>query len=137
MRTFLAVAAILAWLFAAMLLFAPAAFYEPVGITLTPLLATVAQAHGATLFGLGVVNWLARKADPRGVVAILTGNLVVQLLSLGVVVRTWSLNPDAKALPGAVIHIVLGSLFGYFLIRARRAEVQGREAVPLSHARQA
>ena len=129
MRTFLAAAAILAWLFAAMLLVAPAAFYEPVGITLTPLLATVAQAHGATLLGLGVVNWLARKADRRGAIAVLTGNLVVQVLSFGVVVRTWSLNPDAKALPGAVIHIVLGSLFAYFLIRARRADVHTREVV--------
>jgi hypothetical protein len=129
MRVFLAAAAILAWVFAAMLLLAPAAFYEPVGITLTPLLATVAQAHGATLFGLGVVNWLARNADRRGMLAVLTGNLVVQALSLGVVVRTWSLNPDAKALPGAMIHIVLGALCAYFLLRARRAEVQPGEVV--------
>ena len=50
MRAFLAVAAILAWLFAAMLLFAPAAFYEPVGITLTPLLATVNTASTVPLW---------------------------------------------------------------------------------------
>jgi hypothetical protein len=129
MRTFLAAAAILAWLFAAMLLLAPAAFYEPVGITLTPLLGTVAQAHGATLFGLGVINWLARKADARGVVAVLAGNLVVQVFSFGVVLRTWSLNPDAKALPGAVIHIVLGALFAYFLFRTRRHSMATGDAV--------
>jgi hypothetical protein len=62
-------------------------------------------------------------------VAVLSGNLVVQGLSLGVVVRTWSLNPDATALPGAVIHIVLGSLFAYFLIRARRSGSQAAEVV--------
>jgi hypothetical protein len=129
MRTFLAAAAILAWLFAAMLLLAPAAFYAPVGITLTPLLATVAQAHGATLFGLGVVNWLARKADARGVMAVLSGNLIVQVLSFGVVLRTWSLNPDASALPGALIHVVLGSLFAYFLIRTRRHSMASGNAV--------
>jgi hypothetical protein len=29
-------------------------------MTSAPLLASVAQPHGATVFGLGVVNWLVR-----------------------------------------------------------------------------
>jgi hypothetical protein len=122
MRAFLTVAAILAWLVAAMLLLAPAQFYAPTGVQLTPMLGTIAQAHGATLLGLGVVNWLARGADRSGLVAVLTGNLVVQVLSLGVVIRTILLAPEmgAGAAPGVLIHVVLGSLFAFFLVRARR-----------------
>lgn len=119
MKIFLAVAAVLAWLFGTMLILAPARFYAPTGIALTPMLATLAQAHGATLIGLGVIDWLARNADPRVVRAVLIGNLVVQLLSLAVVARTISLGVSGAAMtPAIVIHVVLGTLFAYFLSRA-------------------
>jgi hypothetical protein len=120
MKLFLSIAAILAWLFGTALLVVPGKFYEPTGIAMTPMLATIAQAHGATLFGLGVVDWLARNAERQGLVAVMAGNLVVQILSLFVVLRTMQLGAGAAVAPGVVIHVVLGSLFGYFLIRARR-----------------
>jgi hypothetical protein len=83
------------------------------------MLATLAQAHGATLIGLGVINWLARGADRQGLIAVLTGNLVVQILSLVVVFRTMQLGAGMSVAPGVVIHVVLGSLFAFFLARAR------------------
>jgi hypothetical protein len=115
MRVFLAVAAILAWVFAIALLLAPAKFYAPTGMALTPMLATLAQAHGATLFGLGVINWMARRAERAGLIAVLTGNLVVQILSLVVVLRTMSLGAGSAVAPGVLIHVVLGGFFSYFL----------------------
>jgi hypothetical protein len=121
MRTFLGVAAALAWLVGAMLLFAPGPFYAPTGMQLTPMLATIAQAHGATLLGLGVVDWLARDADSRGLIAVLGGNLVVQVLSLGVAVRTIALSGAGGPAPAVLIHVVLGAFFIYFLGKARRA----------------
>ena len=122
MRRFLGIAAALAWLFGLAMLLSPARFYAPVGITMTPLIATLPQAHGATLIGLGVVTWIARDATGRGLVAVLAGNLVVQILSLLVLVRTAMVitgTPFAMA-PAAVIHIVLGSGFAYFLNRGQR-----------------
>ena len=88
MNILLAVAAVLAWLFGGMLIFMPQEFYAPIGIAMTPILATIPQAHGATLIGLGVIDWLAPGADRRGIVAVLAGNLVTQILSLLVVART-------------------------------------------------
>jgi hypothetical protein len=120
MNIFLIIAAVLAWLFGGALLLVPEQFYAPTGIAMTPMMATVAQAHGATLVGLGVVNWLVRGADRRGTAAVLTGNLVVQVLSLFVVLRTMQLGAATAVLPGVVIHIVLGSLFAFFLFRVRR-----------------
>ena len=122
MNIFIAIAAVLAMLFGAMMLLVPAEFYAPTGIAMTPMIATVAQAHGATLVGLGVVNWLARDADRQGLMAVLTGNLVVQVLSLLVVLRTMQLGAGLAVAPGIVIHVVLGSLFAFFLIRLRRTQ---------------
>ena len=120
MNIFLMIAAALAWLIGAALLLVPEQFYLPTGIAMTPMIATVAQAHGATLVGLGVVNWLARGADRQGTTAVLTGNLVVQVLSLFVVLRTMQLGAGTAVLPGVVIHVVLGSLFAFFLFGVRR-----------------
>ncbi len=121
MKLFMSIAAVLAWLFGAALLLAPAKFYEPTGLALTPMLGTIAQAHGATLFGLGIINWLGRNAERRGLIAVLSGNLAVQVLSLLVVLHTMSLGAGAGVTPGIIIHLVLGSLFAFYLLRIRRA----------------
>ena len=123
MKIFLGIAAALAWFFGAMLIAMPEKFYEPAGVAMTPLVATLAQAHGATLIGLGFIDWLARSADRQGLIAVLGGNLVVQLLSLLVVLRTMQLGAGAAVTPGVVIHVVLGSLFAYFLVQTRNAKL--------------
>ncbi len=120
MKLFLSIAAVLAWLFGAALLLSPAKFYEPTGIAFTPMLGTIAQAHGATLVGLGVVTWLGRNAERQGLIAVLTGNLVVQVLSLLVVWRAMSLGAGVAVTPGLVIHVALGSLFAFYLLKVRR-----------------
>jgi len=120
MKVFLSIAAILAWIFGAMLLFVPEKFYAPTGLNLTPMLATLAQAHGATLIGLGFIDWLARRAERTGLIAVLAGNLVTQLLSLWVVVHTGMLGAGKAIAPGIVIHVVLGTAFAFFLFRAFR-----------------
>jgi hypothetical protein len=121
MRVFLIIAAVLAWLFGIMLLVAPAPFYAPVGIALTPMLATIAQAHGATLIGLGTVNWFGRRAEGEGLKAILVGNLATQVLSFAVAVRTAMLGAGSSAAPAFVIHTVLGVLFAFFLVRTNKS----------------
>ncbi len=120
MRIFLSIAAVLALLFGAMLLLAPGPFYSPTGLVMTPMVATIAQAHGATLVGLGVINWMARGASRQGLVAVLTGNLVVQILSLGVAIRTVILGAGAGATPSIFTHVVLGGLFLFFLLQAKK-----------------
>lgn len=117
MKIFLSITAVLAWVFGLMLLLQPAKFYEPTGLVLTPMLATLAQAHGASLVGLGVINWLARNADRSGLFAVLAGNLVVQILSLVVVVITMRLGAGMKVAPAIGIHVVLGVLYAFFLTR--------------------
>jgi hypothetical protein len=119
MKIFISISAVLAWMIGALLIIAPEKLYAPAGIAMTPLLATIAQAHGATLVGLGVINWLSRGRDKRSLIAVLLGNLVVQLLSLGVVLRTMSLGAGSAVTPGVVIHVVLGGFFAFYLVKAR------------------
>jgi hypothetical protein len=119
-KIFLSISAILSWLFGAALLLAPGPFYAPTGLAMTPPVASVAQAHGATLVGLGVINWMARAANRSGLAAVLTGNFVVQILSLAVAIRTVMLGGGASATPSIVIHVVLGGFFLYFLLRVKK-----------------
>jgi len=46
----------------------------------------------------------------------------VQVLSLGVVIRTMMLDAGVAVAPWVVIHVVLGGLFALFLLRLRRGE---------------
>ena len=117
MKIFLSITAVLAWLFGLMLLLQPVKFFEPMGMVLTPMIATLAQAHGATLVGVGFINWLGRNADRSGLFAVLAGNLVVQVLSLIVVVITMRLGAGVKVAPAIVIHVTLGILYTFFLAR--------------------
>jgi hypothetical protein len=74
------------------------------------------------LIGLGTINWLARGADRRGQVAVMAGNLVVQVASLGVVIRTMMLGAGTAVAGGVIIHVVLGALFAFYLFKAARPE---------------
>jgi hypothetical protein len=55
-------------------------------------------------------------------VGVLTGNLLVQVLSFLVILRTRQLGVGMAVAPGALIHIALGGFFAFFLIRAQRLE---------------
>lgn len=124
-RWLLIVAAVLAWLFGLMLLFNARAFEAPVGIDVTDKVATIAQAQGATLLGLGVTNWLARNlTDRAALTAVLSGNLVVQLLSLAVATRALVLHIfPVQGAPAIVIHLALGTAFALALVNVRRVGV--------------
>lgn len=118
-RGFLAVTAVLAWLFALMLLFNARGFEAPVGIDVTDKVATIVQAQGAILLGLGVINWLARSVtDEAALRAVLAGNLVVQLASLVVAARALLLGIlPIQGAPAIVIHVLLGAGFAWYLAR--------------------
>lgn len=119
MKLFLSISAVLAWLFGLASLFLPATLYAPLGIAMTPAIVTIAQAQGASLIGLGFINWLARSLRGQAIVPVLAGNLVVQAVSLGVIVYSF-LSVGSGDIPGIVIHILLGGFFLYFFMQQRK-----------------
>ena len=123
-RVVLTLGAVLAWIFGGMLLLAPGPFFAPVGIVVDDKVATIAQNQGAALIAIGLIDFLARKVtDAAALRAVLVGNLVVQLLALGIVVRALTLGifPSHGA-PAVAVHLVLGTLFGLALRRLRMVE---------------
>ena len=121
MKLFLAISAVLAWIFGCALLFLSSSLYAPMGIVVTPPIAVTAQTQGAILVGLGVLNWTARSLPPSSVRPVLIGNLIVQALSLAVISRAVMLGIVPAQNAGAVVvHTVIGAGFAYFLARSRR-----------------
>ena len=67
---------------------------------------------GATLIGLGVINWMARNATGDALRALLVGNVVIQALEL--VINTYEIvvgDLPTQAAGGLVIHLILGAVF--------------------------
>ena len=67
---------------------------------------------GATLIGLGVINWMARNATGEALRALLVGNVVVQALEL--LINAYEIvvgELPNQAAPGLIIHLVLGAVF--------------------------
>ena len=120
MKIFLAITAIISWLFGIMLLFFATQFYAPMGLHLTDQFNVIAQAEGAGLIGLGVFNWMARNMDRYGKIAILSGNLLTQAISLVLIVRASMLHIVSGVASGIVIHLVFGAGFAWFLLRMTR-----------------
>ena len=79
----------------------------------TPVAARVLSRDvGATLIGLGVINWMARNAAGEALRALLVGNVIVQALELlinGYEVIVADLPSQAAG--GLLIHLILGAVF--------------------------
>ena len=122
MKILLAISALLAWAIGAMLVFAPAKFMAGNGIAIDDRIATIAQAQGVILIGLGLVNWLVRKSDDLVALrAVLAANLFVQVASIAVNVHALALHLVSESAAGTVVmHAILGAAFAIFLVRARR-----------------
>jgi len=79
----------------------------------TPVAAKVLSRDvGATLIGLGVINWMARDAAGEALRALLVGNVIVQALELlinGYEIIVGDLPTPAAG--GLLIHLALGAVF--------------------------
>ncbi|TMG63615.1 MAG: hypothetical protein E6H87_01805 [Chloroflexi bacterium] len=111
-RLALMIGGIAAVLFGLALFVSPESMLAGFGVA-TPVAAKVlARDVGATLIGLGVINWMARNASGEILRALLVGNVVVQALELlinGYEVVVGDLPTQAAG--GLVIHLVLGAVF--------------------------
>jgi hypothetical protein len=121
-RLLLSISAGFAGAIGLMLIFNARALQAPMGIAVDDWTETIAQAQGAVLLGLGIINWLSRGVTDRAALwAILYGNFVVQLVSFAIVARALARGLIPAAGFGALaLHIVLGAAFAWHLIRMRR-----------------
>ncbi|TMG69814.1 MAG: hypothetical protein E6H81_09170 [Chloroflexi bacterium] len=111
-RLALMLGAIAAFVFGLALLVFPTTMLAGFGLGTPNEGVVLSRDVGATLIGLGVINWMARSATGTPLRAILVGNVVVQALEI--VVNGYEVAAGAlpvQAAPGLVIHLLLGAIF--------------------------
>jgi len=94
------------------LLVFPTSMLAGFGLAVPTEAKVLSRDVGATLIGLGVINWMARNATGDALRALLVGNVVVQALAL--VVNTYEIaigDVPTQAAGGLLIHLVLGAVF--------------------------
>jgi hypothetical protein len=127
----LTIGAVQAFAFGLPLLVFPASILTLSGLTLPDEGIAIARGAGATVVGLGVIDWMLRNATGDALRALLGGNLVVQGLSL--IVNAGEVlagHLPIQAASASLVHAILGAMFVLALLReARSAEPQrGRGA---------
>ena len=118
-RVALVIGAIAAFVFGLLLVIAPSALLGGFGLAGASEAIVLSRDVGATLIGVGLINWMARDATGAALRAILAGNLAIQALEL--VVNGYEIASGAlpgQAIGGLVLHAVLG---GIFIAAMRRA----------------
>ena len=131
-RLALIVGAVQAFAFGLPLLIFPALILALSGLTLPDERVAIARGAGATVIGLGVIDWTLRNATGDVLRALLRGNLAVQALSLLVNAgEVLAGHLPVQAASASLIHVVLSAMFVLALRTARGSSPQTRRgAVP-------
>ncbi|HKW78567.1 MAG TPA: hypothetical protein VJQ09_05655 [Candidatus Limnocylindria bacterium] len=119
-RLALTVGAVFGFAFGVPLFVVPAAVLAFSGIAASNDAVALSRGAGATLVGLGAIDWLARDAAGKALRGLLVGNLVVQALQLvanGTGLVSGQLPPQAAG--ATVLHLVLSGIFVLALRTAR------------------
>jgi hypothetical protein len=101
-----------ALVFGLALFVAPESMLAGFGLGIPKEAKVLSRDVGATLIGLGVINWMARNATGDALRALLVGNVVVQALELlinGYEIAVGDLPTQAAG--GLLIHLALGAVF--------------------------
>ena len=111
-RLALIVGAVESFAFGLPLLVFPSAVLAVSGLALPDAGAAIARGAGATLVGLGVIDWMLRDLTGAALRGLLGGNLAVQVLSLivnGGEVLAGHLPMQAAS--ASLLHLVLSVMF--------------------------
>ena len=111
-RLALTIGGVAAVIFGLALFVSPESMLAGFGVATPPAAKVLARDVGATLIGLGVINWMARDATGRTLRALLVGNVVVQALEL--LINGYEIvigDLPTQAAGGLLIHLVLGAVF--------------------------
>jgi hypothetical protein len=103
---------IAAFVFGLALLVFPTSTLAGFGLAVSPEARVLSRDVGATLIGLGVINWMARDATGSALRALLVGNVVVQALEF--LINAYEIvvgDLPTQAAGGLLIHLALGAVF--------------------------
>lgn len=121
---FLLIAAILSFVFGAMMFFIPALAAKLLGIAATPETASVLRGMGGLIIGSGTINFLVRNfTDIPTLKAVLLTNIITHLL--GLTADIWGILDGvltvSNMLPVELTHIFVGAGSLIYLLRLKKA----------------
>jgi uncharacterized protein YjeT (DUF2065 family) len=121
-KTFMLIAAILAFIFGLSMLFAPRQMMQNMATAADPSSYNVLQWAGTMLVAIGLINFLARNdAGSVALRAVMIGNVFLHALGIIVDVRqhlSGFVNASGLA-TGTVVHVLLIAGFIYYLRKMR------------------
>ncbi len=119
LNLFMAIAAIVAFLFGLAFLLIPAQTMSMYGITLDIAGRFLGRYLGSAFLGVAVLTWFARNTKEDGALrAILLGNIVLSLTGLIVAVfDVFTGSGNSLAWSTVVIYLLLGVGFSYFYFK--------------------
>ena len=115
-------------LFGTLLLLFPASILALSGLALTDAGVAISRGAGATLVGLGVIDWMLRGTTGDTARALLGGNLAVQVMSLAV--NGGEAIADHLPLQGGSASILHALLSAMLLVALRTAQPPSPTAEP-------
>jgi hypothetical protein len=111
-RLALMIGAAAAFAFGIALIVFPVTMLTNSGLAVTSETVSLSRGAGATLVGLGVIDWSGRNATGATLRGLLVGNLVVQALSFFInagQILTGQLPTQAAG--ALIVHLALGAVF--------------------------
>ncbi len=119
LNTFLAIAAIVAFLFGLAFILVPVQTMSMYGVTLDISGQFLGRYLGSAFLGVAVLTWFARNAKEEVALrAILLGNLVLTLTGFVVaLLDVFTGVGNALVWSTVVIYLLLGAGFGYFYFK--------------------
>ncbi len=119
LNTFLAIAAIVAFLFGLAFILVPVQTMSMYGVTLDISGQFLGRYLGSAFLGVAVLTWFARNSKEDGALrAILLGNLVLTLTGFVVaLLDVFTGVGNALVWSTVVIYLLLGAGFGYFYFK--------------------
>ena len=111
-RLALTIGAVQSFAFGLPLLLFPSAVLAISGLALPDAGAAIARGAGATVIGLGVIDWMLRDLTGAALRGLLVGNIAVQVLSL--IVNDGEVlagHLPIQAASASLLHLVLSGMF--------------------------
>jgi hypothetical protein len=108
------------------LLLFPASILEVAGLVLPDAGVAIARGAGATVIGVGIIDWMLRGATGDVARALLRGNLALQVMSLAVnATEVIAGNLPLQAASASLVHLNLSAMLLVALRTAPRSSPTG------------
>jgi hypothetical protein len=122
---FLALSAVLAWIFSITMMLAPDKMLGGLGVAVADSTNWILQLVGVNLFAIGCINFLARNDEgSKALKGVMIGNIILHVVGFAFDFYGFGkgLSAVSSVIMGGVVHIGMVSGFFYYLINVSKQQ---------------